>query len=167
MEDFTFKEIERKDEKQLRKLIKTVLDNLENPQFFIPYAEWELEQLYDKSYAPLYGAYDGEKLVAMAQLYIREDFLQEYINLLGLNNYKVCELGGNLVLPEYRRKGIMHKLMKMQIELAKNMKFDYVISMAHPDNEASKRNLTKLGLKYVKQEVVNEIYLRDIYIMKI
>ena len=70
-----YKEIEKKDEKQLRGLIKTVLESLENPQFFIPYADWELEQLYDKSYAPLHGAYDGDKLVGMAQLYIRQDFL--------------------------------------------------------------------------------------------
>ena len=111
MSDLIYKEIEKKDEKQLRNLIKTVLGGLENPQFFIPYADWELEQLYDKSYAPLHGAYDGDKLVGMAQLYIRQDFLQEYIDILDLNGYKVCELGGNLVLPEYRGNGIMYKLI--------------------------------------------------------
>lgn len=102
MSNLTYKEIEKKDEKQLRDLIKIILEGLENPQFFIPYEDWELEQLYDKSYAPLHGAYDDEKLVGMAQLYIRQEFLQEYIDILGLNGYKVCELGGNLVLPEYR-----------------------------------------------------------------
>lgn len=167
MSNLTYKEIEKKDEKQLRDLIKIVLEGLENPQFFIPYEDWELEQLYDKSYAPLHGAYDGEKLVGMAQLYIRQDFLQEYIDILGLNGYKVCELGGNLVLPEYRGQGIMYELIKLQANLAKDMGFDYIISMAHPDNIGSKKSLMKLGLQYVKQATVNENFLRDIFMMKL
>lgn len=167
MSKLIFKEIEKKDEKQLRNLIKTVLEGLENPQFFIPYADWELEELYDKTYAPLHGAYDGEKLVGMAQLYIREDFLKEYIDILGLNGYKVCELGGNLVLPEYRGQGIMYELINLQSKLAKNMGFDYIISMAHPDNIGSKKALMKLGLQYVKTTMVNETFLRDIFMMKL
>ena len=103
----------------------------------------------------------------MAQLYIREDFLEEYINVLGLKGYKVCELGGNLVLPEYRGKGIMYELIKIQAKLAKNMGFDYIISMAHPDNIGSKKTLMKLGLEYVKTTTVNEIFLRDIFMMKL
>ena len=138
MNNLTYKEINKEDEKQLRDLIKIVLDGLENPQFFIPYEKWELEQIFDKSYAPLHGAYDGEKLVGMAQLYVKEDFLKEYKEILGLQSFRVCELGGNLVLPEYRGKGIMYALIKLQAELAKDMGFDYVISMAHPENFVSK-----------------------------
>lgn len=167
MSNLFFKEIEKKDEQQLRNLIKTVLDGLDNPKYFIPYADWELEQLYDKTYAPLHGAYDGEKLVGMAQLYIRQDFLQEYIDILGLNDFKVCELGGNLVLPEYRGQGIMYDLIKLQADLAKDMGFDYIISMAHPDNIGSKKSLMKLGLEYVKTTTVNGDYLRDIFMMKL
>lgn len=167
MSNLIFKEIERKDEKQLRNLIKTVLEGLENPKYFIPYADWELDELYNKKYAPLHGAYDGEKLVGMAQLYVKEDFLKEYIDILGLNGYKVCELGGNLVLPEYRGQGIMYELIKIQAKLAKDMGFDYIISMAHPDNMGSKKSLMKLGLEYVKTTTVNETFLRDIFKMKL
>ena len=164
---FEFKEIEKKDEKQLMNLIKTVLDNLEKEEYFIPYEKWELESMFDKTYAPLYGAYDNEKLVAMTQLYIREDFLEEYINILDLKGNRVCELGGNLVLPEYRGKGLITELMKLQSNLAKEMKFDYIILMAHPDNIASKKSLEKIGLKYVKTTTVNGKYLRDIYMKKL
>lgn len=167
MSNLIFKEIERKDEKQLRNLIKTVLEGLENPKYFIPYADWELDELFNKEYAPLHGAYDGEKLVGMAQLYVKEDFLKEYIDVLGLNGYKVCELGGNLVLPEYRGQGIMYELIKIQAKLAKDMGFDYIISMAHPDNMGSKKSLMKLGLEYVKTTTVNETFLRDIFKMKL
>lgn len=167
MSNLIYKEIDKSDERQLRDLIKNVLEGLENKQFFIPYADWELESLYDKTYAPIHGAYDKEKLVGMAQLYIKEDFLKEYIEILGLQGYKVCELGGNLVLPEYRGKGIMYELIKIQAKLAKDMGFDYIISMAHPDNIGSKKTLMKLGLEYVKTTTVNETFLRDIFMMKL
>ena len=131
MSDLVFKKIEKNDEKQLRKLIDKVLDNLENPNFFIKFEEWELESMYDESYALLHGAYDGNKLVGMSQLYVKQDLLKEYIYILGLNDYKVCEFGGNLVLPEYRGRRIMKNLVKVQIELAKQMGFDYIIWMTH------------------------------------
>ena len=52
MIELVYKEIEKKDEKQLRELINIVLGNLERPEFFIPYEEWELEQIFDKNYHP-------------------------------------------------------------------------------------------------------------------
>ena len=93
--------------------------------------------------------------------------MQEYIDILGLNGYKVCELGGNLVLPEYRGNGIMYELIKLQTKLAKDMGFDYITSMAHPYNMGSKKSLMKIGLEYVKTTTVNESFLRDIFIMKL
>lgn len=167
MSNLVYKEIEKKDEKQLRKLITTVLDNLERTEFFIPYEEWELEQIFDKQYAPLHGAYDGEKLVGIAQLYVKREMLQEFIDVLGLNEYKVCELGGNLVLPEYRGMGIMGKLIEIQTNLAKELGFDYIISMAHPDNIGSNKALQKLGLEYVKTTTVANGHLRNIYQMRL
>lgn len=167
MNKLIFKKIEKKDKEQLLNLINTVLDNLENPQFFISYEDWELEQLFNEDYAPLLGAYDGEKLVGMSQLYIRQDFLEEYIKILGIEGYKACEFGGDLVLPEYRGQGIMYELVKRQIKLAKDMGFDYCLSMCHPDNIGSKKTIIKLGLEYVKTETVNGNYLRDIFLMKL
>lgn len=62
--NLTYKKIEPKDKEQLFKLINTVLEGLENPEYFIPYEAWELESIFDEeNYAPLYGAYDKEKLV--------------------------------------------------------------------------------------------------------
>ena len=46
-----------------------------------------------------------------------DDFKKEF----GLTEYKVCELGGNLVLPEYRGLGITTKLQTMEMELAKEL----------------------------------------------
>lgn len=59
-----YKKITPKDEKQLFGLIKTVLEGLVNEEYFIPYEEWEMKRMFDEeNYAPLYGAYDGDKLV--------------------------------------------------------------------------------------------------------
>ena len=62
--DLVFKKIEPKDEDKLFNLINVVLDGLENKEYFIPYEQWELDSMFDEvNYAPLYGAFDGDKLV--------------------------------------------------------------------------------------------------------
>lgn len=161
-----FKTIPKEDEKQLRKLIDVVLRGLDRKEYFIPYEEWEYEKMFDENYAPLLGAYDGNKLVAMAQLYVDQEMLKEFKEVLGISDKMVCELGGNLVLLEYRGQGLMFQMIKIQYEKAKNMKFDYIISMAHPDNIGSLKSLEKLGLKYVNTSTVANGHLRNIYIKK-
>lgn len=163
-----YKKIETKDKEQLFKLIDTVLGGLENKEYFIPYEQWELDSMYDeKNYAPLYGAYDGDKLVGMAQLYVSQDMLEDFKKEFELEKYTVCELGGNLVLPEYRGNGITTKLQTMELELAKNLGFDYIISMAHPDNIGSCKTLEKVGLKFVKETRLSNGFLRKLYMLKI
>ena len=75
--------------------------------------------------------------------------LQEFIDVLGLNDYKVCELGGNLVLPEYRGLRIQNKLMAKGFELLKETEYRYVMGTAHPDNIFSVNNFLKLGYEIV------------------
>lgn len=62
--NLVYKKIELKDKEQVFNLIVIVLNGLENKEYFIPYEQWELDSMFDdKNYAPLYGAYDGDKLV--------------------------------------------------------------------------------------------------------
>lgn len=163
-----YKKIEKKDNKQLFKLIDTVLNNLENSEYFIPYETWELKSMFDEeNYAPLYGAYDGDILVGMAQLYVSQEMLADFKKEFGLIDYKVCELGGNLVLQEYRGKGITSSLQKIELDLAKKLDFDYIISMAHPDNIGSCKTLEKVGLKFVKTTRLSNGFLRNLYMLKL
>lgn len=163
-----YKKIETKDKEQLFKLIDTVLGGLENQEYFIPYEQWELESMYDeKNYAPLYGAYDGDKLVGMAQLYVSQDMLEDFKKEFELEKYTVCELGGNLVLPEYRGNGITTKLQTIELDLAKKLGFDYIISMAHPDNIGSCKTLERVGLKFVKETRLSNGFLRKLYMLKL
>lgn len=163
-----YKKIEEKDKEQLFKLIDIVLSGLPDQSHFIPYEQWELDSMFDETnYAPLYGAYDGEKLVGMAQLYVSQDMLDDFKKEFGLTEYKVCELGGNLVLPEYRGLGITTRLQTMELELAKELGFDYIISMAHPDNIGSCKTLEKVGLDFVRETTLSNGFLRKLYMKKL
>lgn len=166
--ELKYRKVEPKDKKQLLLLIETVLSNLDDPTHFIPYENWELESMFDDvNYAPLYGCYDKDKLVGMAQLYVSQDMLKDFKQEFGLENYKVCELGGNLVLKEYRGNGITTNLQKMLFDLAKGLNFDYIISMAHPDNIASCKTLEKVGLEFVKTTTLSNGFKRNLYMKKL
>jgi RimJ/RimL family protein N-acetyltransferase len=91
------------------------------------------------------------------------DFKKEF----GLENFTVCELGGNLVLPEYRGNGITTRLQTMELEIAKERNFDYIISMAHPDNVGSCKTLERVGLNFVKETRLSNGFLRKLYMLKL
>lgn len=166
--NLVYKKIEKNDKEQLLALIEIVLGGLENSEYFIPYEQWEIESMFDeRNYAPLYGAYDKEKLVGMAQLYVSQDMLEDFKKEFELEDYMVCELGGNLVLPEYRGNGITTKLQTIELELAKKLDFDYIISMAHPDNIGSCKTLERVGLKFVKETRLTNGFLRKLYMLKL
>lgn len=103
----------------------------------------------------------------MAQLYVSQDMLADFKKEFELEKYNVCELGGNLVLPEYRGMGITTRLQTMELELAKKLDFAYIISMAHPDNIGSQKTLEKVGLKFVKETRLNNGFLRKLYMLKL
>ena len=166
--ELIYKKIEEKDKEQLFKLIDIVLSGLQDQAYFIPYEQWELDSMFDEvNYAPLYGAYDGKKLVGMAQLYVSQDMLDDFKKEFNLTEYKVCELGGNLVLPEYRGKEITTKLQTIEMELAKELGFDYIISMAHPDNIGSCKTLERIGLEFVKETILSNGFLRKLYMKRL
>ena len=162
----TYKKIPESDKEHVLKLIDIVLSGLPNPEFFIPYEQWELDSLFDaEHYAHLYGAYDicggGNKLVGMSQLYVsaelytlpsgtsgQPDFKQNF----NINGPRVCEFGGNLVLPEYRRMGITTNLGQRSINLAKKLKYDYVVATVHVDNAPGHKVAEKLKLNLVGQK---------------
>lgn len=166
--ELVYKKIEENDKEQLFNLIDIVLNGLEDKAYFIPYEQWELDSMFDEiNYAPLYGAYDGNKLVGMAQLYVSQNMLDDFKKEFDLTEYKVCELGGNLVLPEYRGQGITTRLQTMELNLAKDLGFDYIISMAHPNNVGSCKTLERVGLEFVRETTLSNGFLRKLYMKKL
>lgn len=106
-------------------------------------------------------------LFGMAQLYVSQDMLADFKKEFELENYTVCELGGNLILPEYRGNGITTNLQKIELELARKLGFDYIISMAHQNNIGSCKTLEKVGLKFVKETRLSNGFLRKLYMLKL
>lgn len=109
------------------------------------------------------GAYIDGKLVGIAQLYVKQEMLEEFKQAMNIADKKVAEIGGNPILSEARGKGIMFSMIQKQLEDAPCMGFDYVIAMAHPDNIASIKSLKKLGMDYVNTCTVANGHLRETY----
>jgi RimJ/RimL family protein N-acetyltransferase len=93
--------------------------------------------------------------------------LKEYAEILHMTDKKICEVGGNLVLPEYRGNQIMTQLIQLQYDLAIELGFEVIVSTVHPDNIGSVKALKRLGLEFVARETVHEHYLRDLYYKEI
>lgn len=161
-----YREIKVEEKQQVKELINTVLNKLERKEFFMPFTEEELEDMFNKNKIITYGAYDEEKLVGMAQLYFDESYTTEIRELLNMQNNKVAEFGGYLVLEEYRNKGIMKHLEDMLISKLKEINYEYAVITVHPDNIASNKATEYTGAKIIKTTNLGE-YLRNIYLLKI
>lgn len=168
MNELIYKEIEKNDKNKILELMDNVIKNLERPEFyFIGNKKKELQRMFDREYVYNLGVYDNEKLVGITQLYVDQEDLKDYIDILELKRYKVCELGSALVLKEYRNRGIMQNLIKIQKDKAKYLKFDYMISTVHPENIPSNTVFKKSGFSIKKQIMINNNYLRNLYQIKL
>lgn len=164
MNNFVFKRVFKEDEKQVRDLVNNVFENIERKDFLIPWTEEQMDRFFDEDYSFLLGAYDNNKLIAMTQIFTQREIEQEYYDILNIPKSKIiCELGGFLVLPEYRNKGIMTKLSKMSCELINELNFDYIISTIHPENIASNKIVQKLGFELYDTLTTQSGFLRNLY----
>ena len=162
----SYREIKVEEKQKVKELIDIVLNKLERKEFFMPFTEEELEDMFNKDKIITYGAYDEEKLVGMAQLYFDESYTTEIRELLNMQNYKIAEFGGYLVLEEYRNKGIMKHLEDMLISKLKEINYEYAVITVHPDNIASNKATEYTGAKIVKTTNLGD-YLRNIYLLKV
>ncbi len=168
MNNFVFKRIFKEDEKQVRDLVNNVFENIERKDFLIPWTEEQMNRFFNTDYSFLLGAYDGNKLIAMSQIFTQREIEQEYYDILNISKSKsICELGGFLVLSEYRNKGIMTKLSKMSCELINELNFDYIISTIHPENIASNKIVQKLDFDLYGTLTTQSGFLRNLYWKKL
>lgn len=162
----TYREIKIEEKQQLKELINSVLKKLERKEFFIPFTEQEIEDMFNKEKVITYGAYDENKLVGTAQLFLDEKYITEIKEILNMKNDKIAELGGYLVSEEYRNNGIIKHLEDILILKLKDMKYEYAVITVHPDNIASNKATEYTGAKIVKTTNLGQ-YLRNIYLLKI
>ncbi|MDR0461932.1 MAG: GNAT family N-acetyltransferase, partial [Christensenellaceae bacterium] len=143
MKEFDYHEIPKVDEKQIYELYDECMKWLPSKDFFIPFSQDDLDNMFNRDFGINIGAYDGKKLVGMATLYFDQDELKPMKERLKVTNKKMCELGNYLVAKDYRGQGIIKTLQDKLIELGKQMKCNYVISTAHPENLGSVKTLLK------------------------
>ncbi len=161
-----YKKITKQEKNKLTTVIDTVYNSLERKEFLMFFSEEEIEELFDENKTMNMGAYDGEKLVGTAQLYIDESYVKEIKEAIGLQDNKVVELGGHIVLEEYRNQGIMKKLESLLIEKAKKLDYEYIVITVHPENIASNKAVEFTGANLAKTAVLGE-YLRNIYVLEL
>jgi len=143
------------------------LGSLDRKDFFIPYSDEEKAKFFDKSYAHHYGAFEGDKLVAINGIYVEDDSIRDYYDILDIDKSEsIGELGGFLALPEYTGRGIMTKLSEKQLELAKKLNINHMVATVHPENIGSRIILEKMGLKCFNTITSGGGYLRNVYYKK-
>lgn len=167
MYELEYKQIKEKDKKQVLDLMEIVINSIERSEFYIKDTEEDLNRMFEKDFVYNYGAYNGHKLVGMTQLYLDQEDLKEYKEMMKLDNNYICDLGTALVLKDYRNQGIMKKLISLQKEIAKDLKFEYMITMAHPENIASVSAITKSGFVLKETKYIQEKFLRNLYELKL
>jgi len=153
------------DDRQLfNEFNKTILGGLKNLDWFIPFSPDDNDVL-KKEHDLFIGQFDGDRLVAISGLIFAENFLGEIRQVLGLEGFKIAEVGGSMVLPEYRGQNIMLKLNKMLVEIAKERGYQYLVATVHPDNVASRTSAETLG--FIKKDCIlrKGHYLRNVYKM--
>ena len=87
-----YRRITKKDKDKVEKLIGYVISNLENKDFFINFEKEEVLNLYNEYFVVLYGAFDCEKLVGMAGMYISGEHLEELKMISNLKEKNIVEL---------------------------------------------------------------------------
>lgn len=153
-----------KDKQLFNEFNKKILDVITNSEWFIPFSPDD-EQVLMPDHDLFLGIFDGEKLVAISGLILTETFYGEIRDVLGLQGKKIAEVGGSMVLPEYRGQDLMLKINKMLVELAREQGYEHLVATVHPDNVASRTSAETLG--FVKKDCIMRKgrFLRNVYQM--
>lgn len=162
-----FRKIQKAELEAFASLSTEVINNLERKEFFIPFYEKDYEDIFDENKIILYGAYDEDKLVGTAQLFISENYVAELKENLNMSNSKIAKLGRYLVLPDYRNRGIIKQLQRILIEAAKQLNYDYITIIAHPENIYSNKAILSTGAELKKVFITNSGYTRNLYLLNL
>ena len=162
----TIRFLTENNKKQYFSVLEIVEQNLENKNFWLPVSDEERKTFFDQSKILQIGAFEGEKLVGALGLYIDESVFGSAFEHLEIKNKTgVAKVGRAMVLPEFRRKKILHLMMQTALEKAKSLNFNCVFAIAHPQNIASCSYLKKIGFKALKTFTTPNGYLRNLYFL--
>ena len=152
---------------QLKNLIDIVVTTMENKNWLISLTEDEIKNIFNNEKAMIYGIVNENNLVAISGLFFEESDFMEITKILKIDNYKVAEISESMTLPQYRGNNYMLTINTLILKEAKDLGFDYLIATAAPQNIASNKSLTKLGMNCICQINRYGKYLRNCYMIKL
>lgn len=146
---------------------KVIRENISNPSWFMPFSEENLQNTFNEdSSLVIYGAFIDNKLGAVSLFDTNQEEFAELSKACGVSTEFGAELGGSMVLPDFRGQNLMLEINLKLIEVAKQMGLKYFVATVHPDNIASNSSVKKLGMKYVTTITRVGGYLRNVYILE-
>jgi RimJ/RimL family protein N-acetyltransferase len=133
----------------------------------MPFSEENLQNTFaEGSSLVIYGAFIDGTLGAVSLFDTNQEEFKELAKVCGVSTDKGAELGGSMVLPDFRGQNLMLDINLKLIEVAKRMGLKYFVATVHPDNIASNSSVKKLGMQYVTTITRTGGYLRNVYILK-
>ena len=149
--DVTYRQLNRKDEPELRKLVDIVHAGLKDEQYFFKYNDQEYNDMWIKDF--VIGAFhpmDG--LVGF--------------NLLVIDK-ECCEMDGVMILPKYRGSKIMLEMSMLLIKHALKIGAKEIITKIHPENTDAVHMPPKIGFVPVGglQEIKGDRQVLERYVL--
>ena len=165
------KEIRRLDKSNQSDFVnfnRIIRNNLQNPLWFMPFSEENMKHTFDEGNTlVVYGAFVDNVLGAISLFDTNQEEFKELSLIAGVSpDKKGAELGGSMVLPDFRGQNLMLDVNNKLIEVAKEMGIQYFVATAHPDNVASNRSLQKLGMQLKTTITRTGGYLRNVYLLE-
>ena len=143
------------------------VDMLVDKSFLIPFSNEEIEDLFsDNAKDVVFGIFHENEMAAMAGLYFDLRDFESQKDYLDIDFSKTGEIGGCMTSSEHRGKGYMLTLNKELTEVAREMGLKHIVATAHPENYASIKSLTRLGMRLIR-EFDRHGFRRNLYVMEL
>ena len=152
--EIIYRQLNKEDLEQFLELYKIMNDNLTRKEFFIPYTDEEINDIFG-SLAIYYtiGAFVEYKLVGAGYIHFNET--------------DTCQFGGYMVDPNYGGRGIMTTIQDKLFEVLENHKhIKTALVNVHPENIPSIKVLQK-RFKLIKSITRPDGIERNIYKAKL
>ncbi|MBE5733561.1 MAG: GNAT family N-acetyltransferase [Clostridiales bacterium] len=160
------KRLSKEHHQQFKLINAKIRKALVNQKWFMPFSEENINNMFNEgSTLVVFGAFIDGDLGAVSLFDANNDEFAEMAKTVGYCEKIGAELGGSMVLPEYRGKNLMLEINYALINEARKMGIEYFIATAHPDNVASNNSLKKLGMTYKTTLIRDGGYERNVYIL--
>ena len=147
---------------------RIIRENLANPKWFMPFSEENMTHTFDEGNTlVVYGVFVDGVLAAISLFDTNYEEFKELSLAVNVSpKKKGAELGGSMVLPEYRGQNLMLDVNNALLNVAKEMGIDYFVATVHPDNIASNRSVQKMGMQLKTTITRTGGYERNVYLLE-